>query len=291
VLTIGGFAVAVRRSVASSACTAGSSGGLLGWLGWPNCPNPALVMIGSKLAVLLLLGLSVVIGLTYRNTTFRRSIGVVWDISTFWPRGAHPFAPPCYAERAVPELVTRVSALPATPLVLGGHSQGGLLTLATIAQLSRDRRERLFLLTFGCQVTRLYGRAFPAFFGRQARQRFAVLLGGDPDQGWAGLRWRNLYRDTDYLGWPISGTARAGDLAGRVVVRGSAATRDPLGEAVDRGVLDPRGLDPSTGVGLQPDLAGEVIDPPIRAHSDYPLTPEYVHERELARRTLLALPS
>ena len=47
--------------------------------------------------------------LVYRNDTVRRSVGVLWDIGTFWPRAAHRLAPPSYAERAVPELQTRVA--------------------------------------------------------------------------------------------------------------------------------------------------------------------------------------
>jgi hypothetical protein len=30
-------------------------------------------------------------------------VGVVWDVGTFWPRSAHPLAPPSYAELAVPQ--------------------------------------------------------------------------------------------------------------------------------------------------------------------------------------------
>jgi hypothetical protein len=44
----------------------------------------------------------------YRNPAIRRTVGIAWDLGTFWPRAVHPLAPPCYAERAIPDLMQRL---------------------------------------------------------------------------------------------------------------------------------------------------------------------------------------
>lgn len=132
----------------------------------------------------------------YKDASARRTIGILWDVGTFWPRAAHPFAPPCYAERAVPDLTWRMATWTRATggrLVISGHSQGSVLAAAAAWQLKPSDRKRVALLTYGSPIERLYGRWFPAHFGPAA----LASLHHDVDC------WRNLYRLTDPIGGPV----------------------------------------------------------------------------------------
>jgi hypothetical protein len=173
----------------------------------------------------------------YSDPARRKTIGAIWDVGTFWPRATHPFAPPCYAERAVPELVDRLRILTGTvpedpadpawqqiaahlrnasyadsphlsvppgPVLLTGYSQGSVIAPAVVAQLPEDTLQQTALLTLACPVRRLYGRAFPAYFGLEPRRTLARLL-DTTDGGPPVRRWKNLVRRTDYIGsWIFS---------------------------------------------------------------------------------------
>ncbi|MFI7587868.1 hypothetical protein ACIB24_12410 [Spongisporangium articulatum] len=245
-----------------------------------NLPEHVVVVtgwlsdVGGFVAVGVLLAVVALLSGLFRKREVRRLFGIVWDVVTFWPRAAHPFGPPCYAEEAVPKLLTRVAGRPERPLVLAGHSQGGLLAVAAVLRTPDERRRTTFLLTYGTQITRFYGRAFPAFFGPAMRGRIEQRLTGGPDDESrpdVQARWRSLWRPTDPLGWPISATARLTRDDGEV----DADNR------IDRPVVDPAGYTP-----VPP---GEVLDPPVRQHSDYPLSPEYLDERDAAAATLLRI--
>ncbi|MGI5459424.1 hypothetical protein ACQEWB_40865 [Streptomyces sp. CA-249302] len=161
----------------------------------------------------------------YRSPSFRRTVGVLWDIGTFWPRATHPFAPPCYAERTVPDLLQRLEYLtdpepkpePGSQgkpddrgqVILSCHSQGTVIGAAVLMQAKTVASARTCFLTYGCPLTRLYVRFFPAYFNAKTLDRLGQILantGGNlPEPKKTpkieeGTRWRNLYRLSDPIG-------------------------------------------------------------------------------------------
>ncbi len=247
------------------------------------------VAVGAWLIGIFAVGLVVLGALAFRVPKTRKAVGILWDIGAFWPRDVHPLAPPCYAERAVPELAMRLAAhaalvigtdllpsatvpapVPASaatepvgpgsapmtirarmdqraderqdaaataPLpglvVLAGHSQGTVLSMAALLGPGRAAVGRTALITFGTVLRRLYARIFPLYFSQSAFATLSRQLGGEIDPGeidpgeidpgaeQAGsmLRWRNLWRRTDYLGGrivdPLSGLSDPAVIADR----------------------------------------------------------------------------
>jgi hypothetical protein len=199
-------------------------------------------MMGAGVILLLAMGRQ-----AYRDPKSRRTIGILWDVGTFWPRAAHPFAPPCYAERAVPDLAWRTSTWTTRTggcLVISGHSQGSVLAAAAVWQLDPDIRGRVALLTYGSPLRRLYGRWFPAYFGDGA------LAALDEETH----AWRNLWRLTDPIGGPVRPTSPDG--------RPSGVDRKPLKDplAFERTPEHP-------------------LPAAINAHSDYQADPAFAVER------------
>ncbi|MFF0210887.1 hypothetical protein [Streptomyces althioticus] len=186
----------------------------------------------------------------YKDASARRTIGILWDVGTFWPRAAHPFAPPCYAERAVPDLTWRIATWTGATggrLVLSGHSQGSVLAAAAAWQLPPSARRRVALLTYGSPLERLYGRWFPAHFGPDALHALHRDV----------VCWSNLYRRTDPIGGPVR---LPGD-------GGPDVDRPPLKDPLAYGRT-----------------AEHPLPAPILGHSDYQADPAFAEER----RRLLA---
>ncbi|GAB2325424.1 hypothetical protein STREPTOSP366_06340 [Streptomyces variabilis] len=181
----------------------------------------------------------------YKDASARRTIGILWDVGTFWPRAAHPFAPPCYAERAVPDLTWRIATWTGATggrLVLSGHSQGSVLAAAAAWQLPPSARRRVALLTYGSPLERLYGRWFPAHFGPDALDALHRDV----------VCWSNLYRRTDPIGGPVR---LPGD-------GGPEVDRPPLKDPLAYGRT-----------------AEHPLPAPILGHSDYQADPAFAEER------------
>ncbi|MGI5247227.1 hypothetical protein [Dactylosporangium sp. CA-139066] len=275
-----GFALAGRRPI-RLAESGSAAAGVLSF-----AVNLGTYLIGLSALALVLVGV-----LAYRYQRFRRIVGVLWDLGTFWPRAAHPLAPPCYAERAVPELARRASWLAGTQggVILSGHSQGSVLVAATVLQLPPEARARTALLTYGSPLRRLYARFFPAYLTDSVLSDVGAMLatpapapapapagalpadgGGSPDEGGAVLarprqepgqhtpRWVNLWRDTDPIGGPVAPPT-----------------------AHDVRLVDPPGF------GMPP---GDTVPPKVDGHSGYQLRPEFGAVVSGLVRDLTALP-
>ncbi|RPF39299.1 tetratricopeptide repeat protein [Streptomyces sp. TLI_185] len=181
-----------------------------------------------------------------RAPSSRSLLGIAWDVGTFWPRAAHPFARLCYSERAVPDLTWRMTTWcrqTGGRVLISAHSQGSVLAAAAIWQLPFADRKRVQLLTYGSPLERLYGRLFPSYFGHEALH----ALHREVDT------WRNLCRLTDPIGGPVH-------------VGGGGE-----GPEVDRLLKDPLSFGRS---------AAYPLSTPIRGHNNYQADPAFAEERQ-----------
>ncbi|MDG9676592.1 hypothetical protein [Micromonospora sp. DH14] len=260
--------LAVVYSCLAGLGTATTTVGLLGQqpgdviernIGLPAEATTFIIALSSWVIAAVLLGLIIGAIFAYRTEPYRRYIGVLWDLGTFWPRAAHPFAPPCYSRRAVPELTRRITYLVERghAVVLTGHSHGSILLAAAVLQLPPQICGRVALLTHGSPLRRFCTRPFPAYLDDVALREIGRKV------GW---RWVNLWRDTDPIGGWIFSKSRS---------PASVSTGDPA-TGVDRRQRDPHGL-------VAP--PGESVAPPIHGHwpdeSNEPFTSVV---RELAQR-------
>jgi hypothetical protein len=195
-----------------------------------------------------------------------RPWGLLWDLLCFLPRSAHPFGPPSYAERVVPEVRSRVDAwltgadiaddaerervAPTRRVVLSAHSMGGVLAAAVVLIRAGNpvpdlTDGRIGLLTYGVQLRPFFGRFFPDLLGPTttgtppstgpawSADPWGGQVRGGPGPGAAptapltperpepgsGVQvtlmslltcgakpaWVNLWRRTDFLGFPVVG--------------------------------------------------------------------------------------
>jgi hypothetical protein len=266
-------------SARTSAAMGHRAESLLNWIGVITAPI-ALVLVGlsstkdyvaltrsagalsrtlaysTNLSLLVVLGFSaalVLLGSKVRaDEGWRKNVGVIWDLTTFWPRAAHPLAPPCYAERVIPELLTRVHwARRRASVVISAHSQGSLIAVAMLMRLTDLSGIRL--VTYGSQVRGLYGRVFPRVFGPQAIPyqptvgpiRLTDPFPDLPKDDWTpgdvhpghlsplvdDGRWVNLFRRADPLGYRVFSDT-PGDARDRVVNEVPSAEYGDAGPAV-----------------------------------------------------------
>ncbi len=188
---------------------------------WQLHVQPPVIIrnAGVFIAGLVLPALMAFLYSAWSDPTKRRTIGVLWDVGTFWPRSYHPLSPPCYTERAVPELQRRMWWLHDNggQVMLVAHSQGSVLATAALVQPGcRPAGDHPALITFGNPVCKLYSWGFPAYFDTELLEPLVPGSTGHLND------WRNFYYPTD----PIGGSV-APDL--------SAAGGDP----VDTEFLDP----------------------------------------------------
>jgi hypothetical protein len=235
--------------------------------------NVGTFLVGGFVLLMLYVGRQ-----AYRNANFRRTVGVLWDVGTFWPRAAHPLAPPCYTERTVPDLMTRIRYLgdrtKGGKVLLSCHSQGAVLGAAVVMQLTYDESASVAFLTYGSPLRRLYCRFFPRYFSVAALNRTGSFLLGcaHEDTPRAARPWRNLHRRSDPIGGPLLVTYPP-----MVSDPGPPPALVPAGDNgdIDRQLIDPR-FD-------RPD--GDTCDPAPCGHSDYFADPAF----EASAKTLMEL--
>jgi hypothetical protein len=239
--------------------------------------------ISSTLQGIGLLALAaIVIGLLYaiynayrKPDSAGRSLGVLWDLASFWPTESHPLVPPCYARKAIDDITTRVrcyrACYPRARIVLCGHSQGSLLMYATVLRLAildlanhgaeSPILAKVGLVTHGSQLQWAYGRAFPDMLSYFSHRTAMAALGG---------RWHNLVRFTDPLGGPV--------LSWGLEVNGDRITGEWLPGTPETPNTFARTDSGARVIGHERWLPDPVRNEPIfpaRKHSDYTLDPQW----------------
>ena len=169
-------------------------------------------------------------------------------------------------------------------VVLAGHSQGTVLSMAALLGPGRSAAGRTALLTFGTVLRRLYARIFPLYFSQNAFDALGRRLGAPPGAtvggtGPAGagpdgsrVRWRNLWRRTDYLG-------------GRIVDPLAATVPGTAGGGREQGSVDVELVDP-----LFLPVPGDTTLPAAGRHSNFTRDPAFQEElMALIRRAFRSL--
>lgn len=173
-----------------------------------------------------------------------RPWGLLWDLLCFLPRSAHPFGPPSYAERVVPEVRSRIDAwlagadivddaerervAPTRRVVLSAHSMGGVLAAAVVLIRAGNpvpdlTDGRLGLLTYGVQLRPFFGRFFPDLLG-------PTTTGTPPSTGpaWSADPWGGQVRTGRTAGVRSAATADTASATGAAGSGPGAVPAAPL---------------------------------------------------------------
>ncbi|MDT5353839.1 MAG: hypothetical protein QOJ56_2371 [Mycobacterium sp.] len=206
-----------------------------------NLTNACVLVISLAAA-----GIVALAAWAYRNQQARRTVGILWDVITFWPRANHPLTPPSYGSQVVHDLSAQIDDLTDEPqhsVVVCAHSQGSIIAAATLLKLGhRGGNRHTALLTFGAPLRRLYARNFPAYFGFAALNRLREVQTG---------RWINLWALSDPIGGWVFNDENLSVPAGL--------------RLVDCRLPDAQGLDPGP----------RQLRYPVCAHSGFWSRPEY----------------
>jgi hypothetical protein len=215
--------VTAALTISTTGSRDGGSGHLAPWL-------PAFVEDSAEaLAIFVLASVGIAILGSIIAGIFvptDRPAALLWDLICFLPRAGHPFGPPCYADRVVPEITDRIQEwlsgevpeneaplgekeVAKRQVVLSAHSLGAVLAVAVILNIDEKWRTsaKIGLLTYGTQVRPYFGRFFPELLGPCAlgnrHCRGPSLISADP---W----YKQVRDDFDASGKEAAGKEAAG---------------------------------------------------------------------------------
>lgn len=227
--------------------------------------DPPVVLVGptTVFAGLLPVVYGSAVRIAFRNEKQRKILMVPFDVGTFFPRSFHPFAPPSYTEKAIPDLTRRIWWLHDNGgrVVMTAHSQGSVIAAAVLARQSNrleEKNRKIGLVTFGSPLAKLYRWAFPALISDGLLRSLAAGNGGI-----GPVDWCNVYYATDYIGGPVEADWTEKTSSGAETI-GSAGK-------IDKHLLDPPtrwyvfgqplpGILSHTGYWLDSRLWGHVIN-------------------------------
>jgi hypothetical protein len=150
-------------------------------VGFEALPPVIAASFNSVLVAVALAAVAAVVA--HAASSSERPLGVFWDVVAFFPRAGHPFAPPCFGERVVPELAARTQswlddehATRPRAVIFTAHSMGSTISAATLLAMRGEQIKagplagtqvlrHTALLSYGTQLRAYFSRFFPSVFG------------------------------------------------------------------------------------------------------------------------------